>query len=175
MEKFKTRIICKTLTMKRVAIAFCLLFSCSILLIILFTHLSVSSKPAVAASVVSKVSGKSVPNSINEISLPQDYERITIPKGSFGAWLQQIKLRKDNTVYLYNGKPLADQSLHFAVLDFSTGNKDLQQCADVIMRLRSEYYFSSKAYNKIEFKSGNKTYNFQQWLKNTDSPEQDDH
>lgn len=156
-------------------IALCVLFFCSIAMIIAFHRLSISSKPTAIASIISKVANNNVISVVNEIELPEGYERIAMSYGSFGEWLQQIKLRKDNTVYLYNGKPLADQTLHYAVLDFSTGTKDLQQCADVIMRLRSEYYFSSKDFNKIEFKSGNKIYNFQEWLKNISSPEQDKH
>lgn len=37
------------------------------------------------------------------------------------------------------------------MLDISTGDKDLQQCADAVMRLRAEYLFSIHQYEKIIF------------------------
>ena len=74
--------------------------------------------------------------------LPPGYKRIPVDSGSFGGFLRSIRLRKNNTFYLYNGQPKLQQDLHYAVLDISTGNKDLQQCADAIMRLRAEYFCS---------------------------------
>ena len=94
-------------------------------------------------------------NKISEVPLPQGFERIDLRKDSFGEWLHNFKLRKNNTVCLYNGQAIARQGLHYAILDLSTGNKDLQQCADAIMRLRAEYYFSKKEYGKISFTTGN--------------------
>lgn len=44
-----------------------------------------------------------------------------------------------------------NQSAQFAVLDISVGKKDLQQCADAVMRLRAEYLFSQKEFDKILF------------------------
>jgi len=35
------------------------------------------------------------------------------------------------------------------VLDVRVGNKNLQQCADAIMRLRAEYLFQQQWYNAI--------------------------
>jgi len=160
--------------MKRGTIALCLLLCCSIALIMLFSKLSVSPE-LVAASSITKNISSTTPKVITEIPLPQGYKRIEIPKGSFGEWLRQIKLRKDNTVYLYNGTPKTDQTLHYAVLDISTGNKDLQQCADAIMRLKAEYYFSKKQYDSIDFSSANKRYNFQQMLNNADITGKDMH
>jgi hypothetical protein len=98
--------------------------------------------------------------SVNNIPLPVDYKRMNSAKGSFGEWLQHFALRKDNIVRMYNGEAISRQELHYAVLNISTGNKNLQQCADAIMRLRAEYYFERKEYNKISFTSSQHHYNF---------------
>jgi hypothetical protein len=37
------------------------------------------------------------------------------------------------------------------------GNKDLQQCADAVMRLKAEYFFTNQLFNKIVFYDNNKT------------------
>ena len=88
---------------------------------------------------------------INAIPPPPGYERILLDQNSFGEWLRAIKLKKDNHVYLYNGSLKKNQSVHFAVLDITVGKKDLQQCADAIIRLRAEYLFDKKRYNEIIF------------------------
>lgn len=89
--------------------------------------------------------------SIGQIPAPRGYKRVIHKPESFGEWLRTARLKKDKTVYLYNGKEKPNQSAQFAVLDISTGKKDLQQCADVVMRLRSEYLFVQQKYNEIAF------------------------
>lgn len=70
-------------------------------------------------------------------------------------------MKKSKTVYLFTGKPKANQKAQFAVLDISTGKNDLQQCADAIMRLRAEFLFSQKRYSEICFRdNNNKIYRF---------------
>lgn len=88
---------------------------------------------------------------ISSIPLPEGYTRVAGTAGSFTGWLRSVALKKDKTVYLYDGSPKANQSAQFAVLDISVGNKNLQQCADAVMRLRAEYLFSAGQYSKISF------------------------
>lgn len=92
---------------------------------------------------------------ISVIPPPAGYERITPEQGSFGEWLGGVKLKKDNHVYLYNGSLKKNQSVQFAVLDIPVGEKDLQQCADAIIRLRAEYLFDKKRYSEISFADNN--------------------
>jgi hypothetical protein len=58
---------------------------------------------------------------------------------SFGSWLRRIPLKKDNRIFYHDGRLKPDQSSHVAVLDITLGKKDLQQCADAIIRLRTEW------------------------------------
>jgi hypothetical protein len=92
---------------------------------------------------------------IVEIPLPQGFDRIPQSTNSFPYYLQHLKLKKDKTVYTYNGTPKENQLAQFAVVDISVGNKDLQQCADAIMRLRAEYLFAQKRYMEIDFVDNN--------------------
>lgn len=91
------------------------------------------------------------PQTVQDLPLPAGYSRIPQQEGSFGAWLRKVALKKDNTVYLYNGNKKANQSAQFAVLDISVGKKDLQQCADAVMRLYAEYLYANKELGKIKF------------------------
>lgn len=81
---------------------------------------------------------------ISDIETPESYTRISVGKGSFAGWLRNIRLKKDKRVFLYNGSLKPNQSAQFAVVDISVGNKDLQQCADAVMRLRAEYLYLNK-------------------------------
>jgi hypothetical protein len=42
-------------------------------------------------------------------------------------------------VHLFDGRLKVDQTAHVAVIDIDVGRRDLQQCADAVMRLRAEY------------------------------------
>lgn len=88
---------------------------------------------------------------IQDIPLPQGYNRVEAGNGSFGYWLRHTRLKKDKTVYLYNGMRKSNQAAQFAVLDIPVGNKDLQQCADAVMRLRAAYLFDNNRFNEIYF------------------------
>jgi hypothetical protein len=90
-------------------------------------------------------------DSIAAIKTPGGFNRLQTDPGSFTAWLRTIPLKKDNTVYLFNGSRKRNQSAQFAVMDIPVGDRDLQQCADAVMRLRAEYLFSNKRYSEIEF------------------------
>ena len=80
---------------------------------------------------------------VEQIPVPANYKRITVSSSSFGWYLRKQELKKEKTVYLYNGTEKYNQQAQYAVLNISVGNKDLQQCADAIMRIRAEYLKAS--------------------------------
>jgi len=89
--------------------------------------------------------------SIGSIPAPDGFRRVEAGPGSFAAWLRDVPLKKEKAVYLYNGKLKPNQSAQFAVIDIPVGKKDLQQCADAVMRLRAEYLFSQGKFREIAF------------------------
>jgi hypothetical protein len=100
---------------------------------------------------------------IKNIPLPIGYERIKNADNSFAAWLENVALKKDKTVYKFDGTEKYNQTAQFAVLDISVGKKDLQQCADAVMRLRAEYLFEQKKFGEIIFRdNGSGVYTFSQ-------------
>jgi hypothetical protein len=92
---------------------------------------------------------------ISEIPLPAGFKRIQSAKESFASWLRNVHLKKNKTVYKYDGRPKANQHAQFAVLDISVGKKDLQQCADAVMRLKAAYLFEQEQYDEIIFYDNN--------------------
>lgn len=104
--------------------------------------------------------------SVSNIPLPAGYKRLPQPTGSFGAWLRTMALKQDNKVYLYNGQLKGNQQAQYAVLDISVGNKDLQQCADAVMRLYAEYLYAEKSFGKISFNATDGTkMAYSDWMK----------
>ena len=94
--------------------------------------------------------GKTVETRFN---LPIGYQRTTVTKDSFGAYLRTFVLKEDEAkVYFYNGQEKTN-SQQVAVLDIDRGSKDLQQCADAVMRLRSEYLYARKQFSDISYKT----------------------
>lgn len=123
-------------------------------------------QPANASRVENDVEENIVYRSIGDIPLPAGYKRIAQAPGSFGAWLRTVPLKTDNTVYLYNGRRKANQDAQFAVMDLSVGNKDLQQCADAVIRLYAEYLYADGRFNKIAFHATDGTLmDYSSWMK----------
>lgn len=103
---------------------------------------------------------------VAQIPLPAGYTRVALEAGSFGSWLRKVPLKENNTVYLYNGERKPNQSAQFAILDISVGKKDLQQCADAVIRLYAEYLYASQQYSKIAFRATDGTLmDYSSWLK----------
>lgn len=86
------------------------------------------------------------------IAPPTGYVREACSDHSFTGYLRNLPLMpKGSKVMLYNGKEKANQSAAYAVIDMEIGNRDLQQCADAVMRLRAEYLWKHKRYGEIKF------------------------
>lgn len=102
-------------------------------------------------------------NKIVDIPLPKGYKRLTVNNTSFGAWLRQLPIRNDNRLFLYNGQLKNNQTHHYAIIDKPIGKKDLQQCADVVMRLRTEYLLVNGKGKEVKFMNGNTAYQLQEY------------
>jgi len=103
---------------------------------------------------------------INRIKTPEGYERIPAQVGSFADWLRNLALKPDYPpVYLYTGNRKSYQDGHHAVIDIDIGSKDLQQCADAVIRLYAEYLYSRNEFDNIEFKiTSGDIIKFRNWI-----------
>ncbi|GAB3009896.1 DUF4846 domain-containing protein [Niabella terrae] len=101
---------------------------------------------------------------VKAVPLPPGFQYDACSEKSFGQYLSECRVKTDKTVYLYNGKPKANQDAQYAVLDIPIGKKDLQQCADAVMRLRAEYLYQIKNFKAISFTTvSGVVLNFEDW------------
>lgn len=90
------------------------------------------------------------------ILCPSGFERINAETNSFSDYLRSFTLKPHlSKVHLYNGQLKWRQDVHEAVLDIDVGKRDLQQCADAVMRLRAEFLYKEKQFENISFQFTN--------------------
>lgn len=83
---------------------------------------------------------------------PTGFARAALPALSFGAFLRALPLwPRGRPVYLHDGALKSRQDVHHRVVRMDVGRRDLQQCADAIMRLRAEYLFGRGRFDDIAF------------------------
>ncbi|UOQ70485.1 DUF4846 domain-containing protein [Hymenobacter cellulosilyticus] len=82
---------------------------------------------------------------------PAGAQRVAAAPNSFAQWLRYLPLQPAGAaVHLHNGKLKTPQTVHAAVVRIDVGPRDLQQCADAVIRLRGEYLFSQNP-DKVHF------------------------
>lgn len=114
--------------------------------------LIVTPSPAINEKAVHSLIDESGTNLENRIHPPQGYTRVSSVDGEIAAYIRSLPLKEaDQKLLLYNGKPKNNQDNFAAIFDLSLGDRDLQQCADSVIRIYAEYYWSIKAYDKIAF------------------------
>jgi hypothetical protein len=91
-------------------------------------------------------------NILTRFGTPAGYVQQKVAPGSFAEWLQKLPLKPVGThTKTYTGDIAITDLETAAVVDISVGKQDLQQCADVVMRLRGEYLYQAKRYKEISF------------------------
>lgn len=117
--------------------------------LILLLFLAFHCNPILPDSQLIDSRGKTIKE---RIKTPEGYIRIKPSENSFGEYLQNLPLKKHGSkVLLYNGEIKKPEDVYVAALTIDVGEKDLQQCADAVMRLRAEYLFSQNKYDSIHF------------------------
>lgn len=90
----------------------------------------------------------------DRIPAPEGFTRVAVAPESFGAWLRQLPVLEGHpTVRLHDGRRKENQSAQAFVLDIDVGTKDLQQCADAVIRLRAEYLRAAGRADEICFRA----------------------
>lgn len=89
----------------------------------------------------------------DRIAPPSGFRRVPASNGSFGAWLRGLPLQPGRpAVRLFDGRLKGNQEAHHAVVRIDVGSRDLQQCADAVMRLRAEYLHARGCEGDVAFR-----------------------
>lgn len=110
----------------------------------------------IAAAFLAAESAFAVDTIQGRIAPPAGFHRVPETAGSFGSWLRDLPVKPGRPpVRLFDGRLKTNQSAHYAVLDIDVGRRDLQQCADAVIRLRAEYLRAARAEDGICFRFTN--------------------
>ena len=91
-------------------------------------------------------------NIVSRINTPEHFTREEVVEDSFADFVRNYSLKEyESEVLLFNGDEKKNQTSHIAVFDMPLVKGDLQQCADSIMRIYAEYYYTQKRFEKIRF------------------------
>lgn len=83
---------------------------------------------------------------------PNGYETFISEEGSFANYLQNLPLKLlGSEVKFFNNSFKENKNIYISVIDMDIDTQDLQQCADAVMRLKGEYHYHKKEYDKIHF------------------------
>ncbi len=121
-----------------------------LLVALLSPHAAAIARPAYAWR--SAESAATTDTLAQRFATPAGFERTPVAEGSFAAWLRGLPLKPDGApVLTFTGKPKWRQDVHAAVVDIDVGKRDLQQCADAVMRLRAEWLYGQGRDKEIAF------------------------
>lgn len=87
----------------------------------------------------------------DRFNLPEGFERVPVAEGSFAQYLRNLPLKPHGSVVHYYDGREKGRDVYDAVIDMDVGERDLQQCADAVMRFRAEYLYNKGLYDKIHF------------------------
>lgn len=88
---------------------------------------------------------------LDRIRTPKGFDRVKLEKGSFGDYLRNLPLKPDGSKVVYYNGEIKPNDVQAAVIDLDVGKRDLQQCADSVIRLRAEYLYGKGLYDRISF------------------------
>jgi len=107
--------------------------------------------------IISKTIGRSKPTTIDErvenIPCPEGFTRISLKENSYSAHIRRLALKSAGTPIIdYRGRRVIKADPTPRVINWERPSA-VQQCADVAIRMRSEYLFANNMNNQISYRS----------------------
>ena len=94
--------------------------------------------------------GKTIETRFNT---PEGFTRTPTDSNSFGQFLRELPLKQHGQPVLFaSGAEKSNNGSYLAAIDLPIPRGELHQCADGVIRLRTDYLFGEKRFNEISFK-----------------------
>ncbi|TDY14048.1 DUF4846 domain-containing protein [Meridianimaribacter flavus] len=88
----------------------------------------------------------------SRVNIPKGFKRVEYAKGSFQEYLRNYELKPfGSKIINYDDSQYFWQSGHVGVLEIPVPKNGLQQCADALIRVRSEYLWDNNRKDEIGF------------------------
>ncbi|WP_396601867.1 DUF4846 domain-containing protein [Algibacter sp. R77976] len=88
----------------------------------------------------------------SRVNIPEGYKRASYAEGSFQEYIRSYKLKPFGAKIInYDDSEYFWQGGHIGVLDIPVPKNGLQQCADALIRIRSEYLWDNNRKDEIGF------------------------
>ncbi|MFV0540887.1 MAG: DUF4846 domain-containing protein [Aestuariibaculum sp.] len=88
----------------------------------------------------------------SRVKVPEGFKRVNYPKQSFEDYLRNYQLKSfGSKIINFDGTEYFWQLGHIGVLDIPVPKNGLQQCADALIRVRSEYLWDNNRKEEIGF------------------------
>jgi len=89
----------------------------------------------------------------SRVNVPVGYKRVVYKKESFQDYLRNYKLKPfESKIINYDDSEYFWQGGHIGILEIPVPKNGLQQCADALIRIRSEYLWEHNRNDEIGFK-----------------------
>lgn len=134
-----------------------ILLTLSILSLVVFALLQIKPVKRTANAIITTVKPVDLINKEgitikNRVNVPEGYKRVVYAKGSFQEYLRNYSLKSyGSKIINYDGSEYYWQMGHIGVLDIPVPKNGLQQCADALIRVRSEYLWDKDRKDEIGF------------------------
>lgn len=136
-----------------------LIYLATIIILLFLSAGALQFKPVktVTNSIISAVETPSLVNKksqtiYNRVKVPKGYTRVEYAKGSFQDYLRNYELKPfGSKIINYDDSNYFWQGGHIGILDIPVPKNGLQQCADALIRIRSEYLWDNNRKDEIGF------------------------
>ena len=137
--------------MKKILLIICILAS---LVVLAFQFKPVKKAVAIAKASIETPSliNKDSSTIKTRVNLPEGYKRVSYSNGSYEDYLRNYKLKPfGSKIINYDDSEYFWQGGHVGILEVPVPKNGLQQCADALIRIRSEYLWESNRKDEIGF------------------------
>ena len=111
-----------------------------------------AAEMVITSSTPSNLINKEGTTIATRVNIPKGFKRVDYPKGSFQEYLRNYKLKAfGSKIINYDGSEYFWQRGHIGILEVPVPENGLQQCADALIRIRSEYLWDHNRKDEIGF------------------------